>query len=473
LRLTVNFTETGDFIQHNSQPLKDFKIRPSLVITVKTVGVEEMITVMFISAFVVMYTMFFAFLVWCWRGENAIKFSQRKLLNLLLVGIFIVNITIMTTTFPVVIEWKYSCMLYGWGAIIGLSLIEFTLIAKLWRVHSIAYAPAQARVKITDEFLMKRITIGMGVVTLYSLVASIIEPLHKIRITSPDAVLDEFGTEHYVEISECPWDSTIWYPIGFIVITALIVVCAMATQSRKIPSAFAESKWIALSMYTLVLCLCFVGYLTFDRTLKFERPAFYHAGVALPISLASFVFMNLMFGPKFRKIIRGKKLELTDIKVKDDSSIGSGDGGVEMNRMTGVARGNSTRASSQKRGSSRWSVGSYIGSPLSSRSGRGFDMEGGGGRSDSDLEEKHSQEIKKMEGKYKALQEQYKRLEKLYKSEKRKEEEKRKQATQLGDSGLEIAPEGSQWKIFYDQTGLPYYYNISTEECSYTKPAQW
>ena len=111
-------------------------------------------------------------------------------------------------------------------------MIEFTLIAKLWRVHSIAYAPAQARVKITDDFLMKRITIGMAAMCLYSLVASIIDPLKKVRITSPKAVLDEYGTEHFVEISECPWNSEVWYPIGFVVITALICVCAMATQVR-------------------------------------------------------------------------------------------------------------------------------------------------------------------------------------------------------------------------------------------------
>ncbi|GMH63819.1 hypothetical protein TL16_g03810 [Triparma laevis f. inornata] len=478
LKLTVNFTLTGDCIQHETVPLDNFKIRPSLVITVKTVGTEEMIIIMGIAAFVVIYTAFFAFLVWCWRAENAIKFSQRKLLNLLLVGIFIVNLTIMCTTFPSVIEWRYSCMLYVWGAIIGLSLIEFTLIAKLWRVHSIAYAPAQARVKITDDFLMKRITIGMAAMCLYSLVASIIDPLKKVRITSPKAVLYEYGTEHFVEISECPWNSEVWYPIGFVVITALICECAMATQSRKIPSAFAESKWIALSMYTLALCLCFVGFLVWDKDLKFKRPAFYHAGVATPISLASFVFMNLMFGPKFRKIIRGKRMEFTDIKPKeDDGSVHSGDG-VQLQRMTGVARGNSVRRSVPKRGSSRWSVGSFIGSPLSSRSGFVMDEEssaggGLGGRSNSDLEEKHAAEIKKMETKYKALEEQYKRREQKFKETMKKEEQRRRQAREIGDSGLERAPEGSNWKIFYDQAGNPYYYNIDSEECSYTKPDKW
>ena len=363
IELTANYTLTGDFIQYDNKPLNSYRISPSQIIHVKTVSNQEMFFVMVFAGIVNVYTLIIMFLVWFWKNENAIKFSQRKLLNLLLVGCIFVNVTIMLTTVPQVIEWRYSCSLYIWGAVIGLTLIEYTLIAKLHRVHTIAYAQAMQRKKITDSFLLKRIFVAMLVTCLYTLVASIMAPLYKQPFQSPEPDLDKYGTEHYSEISECPWmKDQIWTPLAFIVIGALICVCAMATQSRKIPSAFAESKWIALSMYTLILCLCFVGLLFNDPNLKFEQPAFYHAGVATPITLASFVFMTLMFLPKFRKILKGKKLEITDIKPHiDDDSLGDG---MELQRVnTGVRRASSRHDSRfSMRGSSRFnSAASGIG----------------------------------------------------------------------------------------------------------------
>lgn len=180
-------------------------------------------------------------------------------------------------------------------------------------------------------------------------------------------------------------------------------------------------------------------------------------------------------------------MDFTDIKPKDDDcSVHSGDQGIQLRQMSGVARGNSSsRKSMPKRGSSRFSVGSIL-SPLSSSGRSGFlssrtgideESSADGGevieRSNSYLEEKHATEIKKMEAKYKALEEQYKRREKKFKEVLKNEEEKRKKARLIGDSELERVPEGSVWKIFYDQEGNPYYYNTVTEECTYSKPDKW
>lgn len=227
-------------------------------------------------------------------------------------------------------------------------------------------------------------------------------------------------------------------------------------------------------MYTLILCLCFVGLLFNDSNLKFERPAFYHAGVATPITLSSFVFMTLMFAPKFRKIIKGKKIELHDIKPQSDDD--SASSGMELQRVkSGVRRASARHDSRFSSRSFRSSVGTLgVGSPMSSNP---LSEEGRASSSSAmELEEKHKKEVDALKKKLQAAEGQMKRMEMKYREEKKKNEARRTEEARsnaLGGTTLEKIPEGSNWKIFYDQDGNPYYYNITTEECSYTRPQKW
>ena len=365
------------------------------------------------------------------------------------------------------------------------------------------------QVKISDAYLLKWIGGGMAALTLYMIIATALDPLMREPVISPNAVIDEFGTKHFVQISECGWveGSSLYYPVLFVVLTSLVAVCAMATQSRKIPSAFAESKWIALSMYNLTACLCFVGFLISDGRLKFDNPGFYHAGVAMPVTLASFVFMNLMFMPKFRKILYGKKLELTDMKVKESSSgdLSKG-GGLEMGKMSGSPSTSST----WRRGSSRWSLGSFnVGgssgamansprggtrNPLADGSINGSVISDESSFVENEVEQRErvksegrqklesdvvrlakEKELLVKKGKkaidnYTLLESQYKKLEKHYQDQKTKIKE---DALEARVEEMTKIPEGSSWNLFYDEAGNEYYYNSDNEECSYSKPARW
>ena len=179
-------------------------------------------------------------------------------------------------------------------------------------------------------------------------------------------------------------------------------------------------------------------------------------------------------------MLHSSQLELHDIKPQsdDDASTGSG---MELQRTkTGVRRASSRHDSSRiSTRSSRFSLGALsqsvrgVGSPMSSnplseecRMSSSSTME---------LEEKHKKEVAALKKKLEAAEGQMKRMETKYREEKKKNEARRSEEARskaLGGATMEKIPEGSNWKIFYDQDGNPYYYNVSTEECSYTRPSK-
>ena len=58
-----------------------------------------------VSSFALFYNVLIFFLVWFWQNENAIKFSQRRMLNIMLVGFFIMNVVIFLQSFPFFYTW--------------------------------------------------------------------------------------------------------------------------------------------------------------------------------------------------------------------------------------------------------------------------------------------------------------------------------------------------------------------------------
>ena len=59
---------------------------------------------------------------------------------------------------------------------------------------------------------------------------------------------DSFGTQIYMTVTQCsvPDENPgAWYPGIIFVLAVMMALLFMASLNRKVPSAFAESKWVA------------------------------------------------------------------------------------------------------------------------------------------------------------------------------------------------------------------------------------
>ena len=169
---SIKYTkQNGDVVD-----LSDMAIQPTQKTERQVIDETTLIIITSFSTFVCLFTLFTAAMVFYWRKENAIKFSQRKLLNLMLVGVFLVNVTITMQTVPGFYDWNKSCLAVSWGMQIGSSLVFVSLYAKLYRVKELAFAKANKKVKITDEYLLRRIAVFELLLVSYMAFASFVAP---------------------------------------------------------------------------------------------------------------------------------------------------------------------------------------------------------------------------------------------------------------------------------------------------------
>lgn len=87
-------------------PLNEYEWRPTKVEKTSSYSDHEMLVLLSVSSFSVFYNVLFFFLVWWWRNENAIKFSQKRMLNLMLFGFLIINIVLFLQSFPFFYTWS-------------------------------------------------------------------------------------------------------------------------------------------------------------------------------------------------------------------------------------------------------------------------------------------------------------------------------------------------------------------------------
>ena len=213
-----------------------------------------------------------------------------------------------------------SCAFDLYFSSFGGGLVFSIMLAKLYRVNKIAFAKANKKVVITDKFLLQRIGALFVVSTIYFCIAIYVCPTKYLGETSPKPVnIDSFGSEKYIKFYKCDWDpekkndSNVWTP--FFVMGVLIVVLLLFTASlnRKIPSAFAEGKYIAWTIYFLFINLMLSLAIVYDPMIKFTSPGVYRGGYLIPTIASILIGMSFIFVPKFLHIIQATNIDIADL----------------------------------------------------------------------------------------------------------------------------------------------------------------
>ncbi len=474
------------------QELNGWEIRPAKVWTEVRPDEWSFRITLLVSLAVVAQIFLYSVLCLCWWNENAIRFSQKKILLLILLGCFIYELGALSFSLEFMAYTDFGCKFQGTCCVFGFWCVLLGLAGKSWRVFKLAYNKKHKRIKITDTYLLTRIGVLLLLLIMYLLAYDILNPVYVDQVTD-EPKIDKRGTKQYNVLSKCQWgDNLIWaYALGGVSVLLIGVVVVLATLTRKIPSAFSEAKWIMLSVYTLgAMCTCF-GLTALVGDTEVVDPSYYLYSVVFTASISVASFLNFMFLPKFWNVVTHKKLDVSDLTKKinteaDDASLASGrSGGGSKGRGGGRVVG-SLRPSARSSGKGGLSGAVEMGSitvGFSHMGGAGEGLKGGTsfiGSTNPMACIDESKQLKAGAAIENELRNRVKELENEVNDFKKRAEMGRSMSMQRRASGRSSVgtvvgsiPEGSPWQEYFDDEGYPYYFHTLTNECTYDRPKTW
>mmetsp|Transcript_25162 Transcript_25162/g.52246 ORF Transcript_25162/g.52246 Transcript_25162/m.52246 type:complete len:1538 (-) Transcript_25162:37-4650(-) len=472
----------------------------------------------------------FGLLAYRWKKEDAIKFSQKRILSLILIGCFLFDAACMITSIKVLDEMEMSCKVQMFVALFGVCLVLLSIIAKSYRVIKLAYNTGHKRMAISDNYLLKRIAAVMFIYCALMITWYLIDNVER-QESEQDGLIryNKDGTRVIPTVESCVWGKPIYnWVISGLTGFLLIGVMFLCFLARKIPSAFNEGKYV----FQAVVCSVLMGAVFLVNYLMGVQgfmPDVYLTIFSVTCNLVSLSFVFMIFIPKFKLILSKKELDVSDLTRKidadrakstrnlgrnTDSSVGST---TSTRSTTGVMRGGKgLRQSSSRFAKSPKAVGKGQGSPSSTigDGGRGVEMTrlergisrdmsygtagfGGPASNNSAVTSNFINPMAGQEGDEKKQLEAAKVVEKRLRDEgaKQKREinklksdnerlnrelgnlkkalEEERGREKVSESTAGSIPEGSSWQEFFDEAGNPYYYHTGTQVCQYERPATW
>jgi len=161
----------------------------------------------------------------------------------------------------------------------------------------------------------------MLVVVVLIVADSLLSDFEQSTLLSEPKVDEETGVVVVWKVKNCvAGEQLSIYHVVLLICEGLGVFClaVLAHYTRKVPSAFAESKYIAIAIYNiLILAAIFVLLLvSLKMNNNFPNLMVGMSGFCIFFGLGG--LQLLLFIPKFLLVIKGKDIDLSDITPKKE-----------------------------------------------------------------------------------------------------------------------------------------------------------
>jgi len=194
-----------------------------------------------------------------------------------------------------------ACMAIPWLWGMGCAITYSALFAKVWRVQKIyMLAAAMRRQTVTHKDVYSIIAFIVTVEIVVLIAMQIVSP----HVWQRDIIRD-IGGYSIESIGSCNSDSGWWFFATLVVLNVLCLFVALVLcwKTKDIPSDFAESNYIFLSvmfMFQILLLAVPVSVMVRD-----DNNVFFFIRVAA-VFLQNFTVLVLIFLPKMRRIYIGE-----------------------------------------------------------------------------------------------------------------------------------------------------------------------
>lgn len=253
------------------------------------------------------------------RSAIVVRAAQPFFLLILLVGIVILASTIIPLSLedggdPDSVSERFAvgvCMSQPWLAFTGFSVIFSALFSKTWRVNKLfSTASSHLRVQVSRKDVLAPFAVVFTCNVIILTCWTIIDPLTYIRLVGDGT---DFWNRSIESYGACRSDHALAFLIPLAVVNFGVVgiACWQAFEGRKIESAFAESKYIALAVASL-----FQAFLTGFPILVIvkEDPQSFFLVLTLMILVLSEGILLLIFLPKITMAYKFSHMSEADQK---------------------------------------------------------------------------------------------------------------------------------------------------------------
>ena len=260
------------------------------------------------------------------RNEIVVKISQPGFLVLLAVGTLILSSSLVPLSFddggdPESVSKDYRvaiCMSIPWLAFTGFAVMFTALFSKMWRINKIFdKAHPHTKTQVDAKDVLAPLTILLTLNSIVLLIWTLLDPLTYTRTELE-------GTDYWNRVlattGQCQSDQVASYLVPLVAINffALAIACWQAFQARDITSDFSESKYIGLSLASILQT-----FLTGIPVVAVVRdlPEAFYLITTFMIFVLSVVVLLFIFVPKMIKQYQFSQLSKKDQMIAIKTSI--------------------------------------------------------------------------------------------------------------------------------------------------------
>lgn len=190
------------------------------------------------------------------RNKMVVKVSQPPFLLLICLGTLVMGSSIYVMGVDDGIASQkgcdVACMATPWFVAIGFSIIFAALFSKIWRLNILMKSASRfrrIRVKVTDVMLPFAVLMVLNVAFL--LTWTLVEPLRWERVSSGRTETGELESYGHCVLTGTVAETMLGL-VGGVNLVAVILANIQAYLTRNLTVAYDESKFIALSMASIM-----------------------------------------------------------------------------------------------------------------------------------------------------------------------------------------------------------------------------
>ena len=260
------------------------------------------IIVSVISALNIAFSLFCFVMFVIHKEKPVIKRSSPIFCNLILFGLILVWISLFMWAGN---QTQGLCNAKIWVGAVGFSLVMGNLLAKNYRIWRIFDNDKLRSRVITNKELLyfSGIIVGIEIILVGVLMH---DPLQPVVLKSSTSILYQYQA---CNCSNTSFQTIMtWIIFGYNLLL-VIIGSVLAYLTRKVISSFNESKFIAVSMYNLFVCLAVIApiYFTSGDAEGIEVRLYIVRSFAVLFSTT--IILLALFAPKIRTLIKDANKE--------------------------------------------------------------------------------------------------------------------------------------------------------------------
>ncbi|KJE94845.1 hypothetical protein CAOG_05416 [Capsaspora owczarzaki ATCC 30864] len=276
---------------------------PDSLVTPTETAPAARITMFTLAGLIVLICLIMGLMTWHFRRIRIIQSASPTYLLLILFGAVMSMLWIFL---------DYSddpstaqCTARVWMRHLGFSIMFSALFLKTYRIARVFKATVTKSSPLNDRRLFYHFLQMNAVVILILIIWTVVNPPHAEQLIS--------GNESYLVCNINWWDNAM-YILEVVALGGLAVVCFSV---RKAPSAFNESKFIALSVYNWLVVAVILQIIL--RATK-GNATFFFIIESLEVLLTVPIIVGLLLVPKLYLTLKGKGGEVSTSSYRANST---------------------------------------------------------------------------------------------------------------------------------------------------------